>query len=505
MRVLFATAEAYPLAKTGGLADVSRALPIALARHGVDVRLLLPCYPSALAKIERPHTVAKLGPMLGIADATLIEGTFPETDLPVWLVNSPTLFQRDGNLYQDESGRDWSDNALRFAFLSHAGAKLAMQQTRVAWKPDVVHANDWHTGLLPLLLALETALKPSTVFTAHNMAFQGNFARETLPAIGVPQHCCDASAIEFYGQISFLKAGLRYGDRVTTVSPTYAKEILTPEFGCGLDGELRQRNTDFCGILNGIDDDLWNPATDSHLPQTYRASSIAGKKTCKAELQRELGLPMNPETPLVGFVSRLTQQKMVDIILSALPWIVEQGAQLVIDGEGDPAIEAALQEAQARYGNQVAVTIGYAEPLAHRLQAGSDILLAPARFEPCGLTQLYALRYGTLPIVRRTGGLADTVVDATALTMVDRTATGFVFEDANTTSLVSAIGRALALYREPLTWRRLQLNAMAQDFSWDTSAAKYISLYRELSGATPIAETANDADQTLETERLIAR
>lgn len=295
MRVLYATAEAYPLAKTGGLADVSRALPIALARHGVDVRLLLPCYPSALAQIEKPHTVAKLGSMLGIADATLIEGTFPETDLPVWLVNSATLFQRDGNLYQDESGRDWSDNALRFAFLAHAGAKLAMQQTRVAWKPDVVHANDWHTGLLPLLLSLETGPKPSTVFTAHNMAFQGNFARETLPAIGVPQHCYDTSAIEFYGQISFLKAGLRYGNRVTTVSPTYAKEILTPDFGCGMDGDLRQRNTDFCGILNGIDDELWNPATDIHLPQTYRASSIAGKRTCKAMLQRELGLPITPK------------------------------------------------------------------------------------------------------------------------------------------------------------------------------------------------------------------
>ena len=505
MKVLFAAAEAYPLAKTGGLADVSRALPMALARRGVDVRLLLPCYPSALAQIEQPHVVAKLDPMLGITDATLVSGTVPETDLPVWLVDSPALFQRDGGLYQDESGRDWPDNALRFAFLAHAGAKLATQQTRVDWKPDVVHANDWHTGLLPLLLSLETAPRPSTVFTAHNMAFQGNFSQEASSFLDVPEHCDACARAEFFGQISFLKAGLKYGDRVTTVSPTYAREILTPEFGCGMDGDLRQRGTDFCGILNGIDDDLWNPATDIHLPQTYSASSLSGKKACKIALQRELGLPVNPDVPLVGFVSRLTEQKMVDIILSALPWIVDQGVQLVIDGEGDAAIESALLEAQARHDDQVAATIGYDESLAHRLQAGSDMLLAPARFEPCGLTQLYAMRYGTPAIVRRTGGLADTVVDARARSIADRTATGFVFEDVSVTSLVAALERALAMYREPLTWRRLQLNAMVQDFSWDASAAEYISLYRELSDMPCIPVVDDDRHQIRNVERLMAR
>jgi len=507
VRVLFATAEAYPLAKTGGLADVSRALPMALARRGVDVRLLLPCYPRALAEIEEPQIVAKLDPMLGIADATLVAGTLPGADLPVWLVDSPMLFRRDGGPYQDESGRDWPDNALRFAFLAHAGAGLAMGQTRVGWKPDVVHANDWHTGLLPLLLSLEATPRPSTVFTAHNLAFQGNFGLETWPSIGVPEHYDVADAIEFYGQVSFLKAGLRCADRVTTVSPTYAKEILTPDFGCGMDGDLRRRGTDFCGILNGIDDDLWNPVTDNHLPQTYSASSLSGKKTCKLVLQHELGLPINPEIPLIGFVSRLTGQKMVDVILSAMPWIAARGAQLVIDGEGDPALEAGLLEAQAAYGGQLAVTIGYDEPLAHRLQAGSDILLAPARFEPCGLTQLYAMRYGALPVVRRTGGLADTVVDATIRSIADRTATGFVFERANVAGLVSALDRALTLFREPLTWRRLQLNAMAQDFSWDASAAKYIALYSEVSGMPwpQIAGAAYDAEQVLEMERLRAR
>jgi starch synthase len=482
MRVLFVTAEAYPLAKTGGLADVSRALPIALARQGIDVRLLLPGYPRAYTRIERPRIVAKLDPMLGIADATLVSGTFPDTDLPVWLIDSPTLFRRNGGLYQDRNGLDWPDNALRFAFLAHVGAQLAMGQTRIAWKPDIVHANDWHAGLLPLLLAQEKGSRPRSVFTTHNMAFQGNFPPAVLPSVGIPEDCFTSGAVEFYGQVSFLKAGLNFGDRVTTVSPTYAKEILTPDFGCGMDGILRARGDDFSGILNGIDDNLWDPATDPHLSQTYRAIDISGKRVCKAALQHELGLPANPDTPLIGFVSRLTQQKMADVILAALPWIAEQEAQIAVVGEGDPALEAAFGEAQALYSDAVAVNIGYDEPLAHRLQAGCDILLAPARFEPCGLTQLYALRYGTLPVVRRTGGLADTVVDANAETMSDRTATGFVFEDVGMAGLISAVGRALALYREPLTWRRLQLHAMAQDFSWNASAAQYASLYNEVSG-----------------------
>ena len=507
MRVLFVTAEAYPLAKTGGLADVSRALPIALARRGVDLRLLLPGYPRAYTRIEKPRIVAKLDPMLGIADATLVQGIFPDTDLPVWLVDSPTLFRRGGGLYQDETGRDWPDNALRFAFLAQVGAMLAMSQTRIDWKPDIVHANDWHAGLLPLLLAFEKAPKPRTVFTVHNMAFQGNFPLSTLPAIGVPENCFTGGSVEFYGQVSFLKAGLHYADRVTTVSPTYAKEILTPAFGCGMDGVLRDRVDNFSGILNGIDDTMWDPTIDVQLPQTYRASDISGKRACKAALQKELGLAVNPDAPLIGYISRITHQKMADVILSAIPWIAEQNAQLALVGEGDPALETQFAEAQERYGDRIAVTIGYDELLAHRLHAGCDILLAPARFEPCGLTQLYALRYGTLPVVRRTGGLADTVVDATHQTISDRTATGFIFDDTSLAGLLSATSRALTLYREPLTWRRLQLQAMAQDFSWDASAAKYISLYREASGASvaTLVEEKRGEPAAQETARQVAR
>jgi starch synthase len=304
--------------------------------------------------------------------------------------------------------------------------------------------------------------------------------------------------------VSFLKAGLNFADRVTTVSPTYAREILTPAFGCGMDGVLKARADSFTGILNGIDDALWDPAGDPNLPQTYRAIDISGKRVCKTTLQHELGLPVNPDIPLIGFVSRLTQQKMADVILDALPWIAEQEAQVALVGEGDPALEAAFREVQARHGEHVAVTIGYDEPLAHRLQAGCDLLLAPARFEPCGLTQLYALRYGTLPVVRRTGGLADTVVDATADTVAERTATGFVFEDAGIEGLTMAIDRALALYREPLTWRRLQLHAMAQDFSWNASAAKYADLYHAVSGV-PVTEAEAPVEKdSQKTARQIA-
>lgn len=490
MQVLFVTAEAQPLAKTGGLADVSRALPIALAHRGVDVRLLMPGYPGALAMLEKPRIECGLGSMLGIENARLVSGRLPDTDIPVWLIDAPPLFHRNGGLYQDQGGQDWADNAVRFAFLAHVGAALATGRTPVCWKPDVVHANDWHAGLLPLLLSLESAPKPSTVFTTHNMAFQGNFAPSVLPAIGIPDHCFSTGAVEFYGQLSFLKAALKHADRVTTVSPTYAKEILTPEFGCGLDGILRQRAGDFAGILNGIDNKLWDPAADRHLPQAYKADDLAGKKACKTAFQRELGLPPKPDTPLVGFVSRLAYQKMADTVLTILPWLVEQGAQFAVVGEGDPTLQAGFRDLQSRYPDALAVHIGYEEPLAHRLQAASDILLAPARFEPCGLTQLYALRYGTLPVVRRTGGLADTVTDTNARTIANRTATGFAFEDPSLTGLSAALGRALALYREPLTWRRLQRQAMEQDFSWDTSAAKYTELYSE---AIPTGDLSDGA------------
>jgi starch synthase len=506
MRVLFVTAEAYPLAKTGGLADVSRALPIALRSLGIDVRLLMPAYPRAYLRTENPRVVAKIEPAMGVSDATVIAGNFPDADLPVYLIDSPTLFRRNGGLYQDDDGKEWPDNALRFAFLAHVGRQIATGRAKIDWVPDLVHANDWHAGLLPLLLSLETGPRPSTVFTTHNMAFQGNFAASWLDQLEIPKEHFIATGLEFYDQISFLKAGLRYADKVTTVSPTYATEILTPAFGCGMEGVLQDRGEDFVGILNGIDDVLWNPAIDPSIPRTYRDSDISGKRTCKTVLQQELGLPVDPEKPVIAFVSRITHQKMADVILDALPWLAEQDAQFMVVGEGDPDMERALEQAQERFSRKVAVVIGYDEPLAHKLQAAADILLAPARFEPCGLTQLYALRYGTLPVVRRTGGLADTVVDATASSIADRSATGFVFEGATSENLIAAVARALALYREPLTWRRLQLQAMEQDFSWTSSATQYAALYSAASGL-PIDLGSSDLlteDITQETTRQTA-
>jgi len=506
MRVLFATAEAYPLAKTGGLADVSRALPLALRKLGLDVRLLMPAYPSAYLRIENPRIVAKIAPAMGVDDANLLEGIFPETDLPVYLIDSPSLFRRNGGLYQDEAGQDWPDNALRFAFLAHVGTEIAMGRLGQGWTPQVVHANDWHAGLLPLYLSLESGTRPSTIFTTHNMAFQGNFPPGWLSKLGIPDACFQAGGIEFYNQISYLKAGLRYADRVTTVSPTYAKEILTPDFGCGMDGVLRQRSEDFVGILNGIDDTLWNPAIDAMLPHNFHVSDIAGKRVCKSALQHELGLAVAPDIPLVGFVSRITHQKMADVILEVLPWLCAQEVQFVCIGEGDPAMEAGFAQLNERHSGKAAAIVGYDEPIAHRLQAAADILLAPARFEPCGLTQLYALKYGTLPIVRRTGGLADTVVDATASAIADRSATGFVFDEATPTDLKAALVRSLDLYREPLVWRRLQLQAMAQDFSWDASAVQYAALYSAASGV-PIdlgANAQSNAASDQETTRQAA-
>ena len=476
-RVLFVTSEAEPLAKSGGLADVSRALPIALKRQGIDVRILLPGYPGAIGQLANPRIETRLKPMLGVESAALISGLLPESDVPVWLVHAPSLFSRTGGLYQDDNGQDWIDNAVRFAFFARVATEIAAGRI-LDWKPDVVHANDWHTGLVPLLLAMEKGPKPATVFTIHNLAFQGNFPREVLPSIGIPERAFSDGDVEFYGQVSYLKAAIRYSDRVTTVSPTYASEVLSPELGCGLDGVLQARRQNFCGILNGIDNELWDPAMDVHLAHRYSRHDISGKRLCKAELQSTLGLEINPRIPLIGFVSRLAHQKMADVILEAAPGMVAAGAQFALVGEGDPILESSFEALRRQYPHNVAVHIGYEEVLAHQLQAGADILLAPARFEPCGLTQLYALRYGTVPVVRRTGGLADTVTD----TGPSDLATGFVFEDPTRDGLMGAIERALALYEEPLAWRRLQLKGMAEDFGWAASAGRYVALYHQAAG-----------------------
>ena len=491
MRVLFASAEIYPLAKTGGLADVSAALPKALAACGVDMQLLMPGYPNALESATNKSVQAEIMDFMGAGPMRLIAARMPDSGLPIWLVDCPSLFGRSGGIYLDENRRDWGDNARRFAVFSHVAAQLSLGLLLANWRADIVHINDWHGGLLPAILAGTAGQKPATVLTIHNLAFQGLFPAEIYPQLGLSCGSVIPDGLEFYGKISFLKAAISYSDRLTTVSPTYAREILTGEYGCGLEGLLQSRANDLVGIRNGADYGVWDAATDPYLAANFDFQNVTGKRACKAALQAELGLEADPEAPLVTFVSRITQQKMGDVIAAALPRIIDSGAQCALVGDGDRCIEEQFEAAARQYPGRIAVRIGYEEAIAHRLLAGGDILLQPARFEPCGLTQLYAMHYGTLPVVRNTGGLHDTVVDATECSILENNATGFMFEGADCTDMLCCIERALALYRQPLAWRRVQRTAMVQDFGWPNSARRYLELYCDLSPqATVIADTA---------------
>ena len=496
MRVLFVSSEIYPLAKTGGLADVSAALPKALSALGVEMQLLLPGYPKAIESAANKSVEAELADFMGAGPMRLISARTPDTSLPIWLVDCPLLFRRSGGPYQDENGQDWPDNALRFAVFDHVAARLSLGLISADWRADIVHANDWHAGLLPAILAGTSGQRPATIFTMHNLAFQGLFPADLYPQLGLTVDNLIPDGLEFYGNISFLKAGISYSDRLTTVSPTYAREILTSEYGCGLEGLLQRRAKDLVGILNGADYRIWDPATDTHFPANFNVQNIAGKSVCKMALQAELGLEVDSEAALVVFVSRITEQKMADVVAETLPSIIENGAQCALLGNGDRLLEERFKLAARHHPGRIALRIGYEEPLAHRFLAGGDILLHPARFEPCGLTQLYAMRYGTLPVVRNTGGLCDTVVDATDHSVRHGIATGFAFESANSADLLHCIERALALYRQPLAWRKMQRQAMAQDFGWSESARRYLALYRDL--APQPVEISEPADPILE-------
>ncbi len=491
MRVLFASAEAYPLAKTGGLGDVSGALPSVLADLGVDVQLILPAYPQALSAVADKSVAAELASRDGSGPIRLISARMPDNRLPVWLVDCPALYGRPGNPYRDEAGREWPDNAQRFATFCRVAAGLARGELVTGWRADVVHANDWHAGLLPIVLGTRQEERPATIFTIHNLAYQGLFPRSALPATELPGELFTPDGLEFYGQISFLKAGIRFSDHITTVSPSYAREIMTPDYGCGLDGLLRQRMSDVTGILNGVDYRVWNPSTDPHLPVNFASVDLSGKRLCKLELQRELALNVDSCTPLIVWLSRITDQKMADIVCHALHMILERDVQLALLGEGDPVLEAKFREAAQHYPSRLAVWIRYEEPLAHRLLAGADLLLYPSRFEPCGLTPLYAMRYGTLPIVRHVGGLSDTVVDATEWTIRGGSATGFAFRDASTVSMLDCLDRAIALHTRQAGWRKMQRRAMSREFGWGDSARRYLAIYRKLAPNAAVSEIEN--------------
>jgi starch synthase len=497
MRVLFASSEIYPLAKTGGLADVAASLPLALAELGVEISLLMPGYPQAIASATKKSVVVEIPDLAGAGMTRLIAARVPDTDLPLWLVDCPTLFDRPGGLYQDERGLDWPDNAQRFALFSRVAALLSAGDLVPEWRADLVHANDWHTGLVPAYLEARPDKGPATLFTIHNLAYQGQFSGSVFPGLELPAEIFTADGIEFYGGVSFLKAGIRYCDQLTTVSPSYAQEIMTPEFGCGLDGLLRRRASQICGILNGVDYRLWNPTRDPHLPATFTRRDLSGKRRCKEALQAELGLAIEPDAPLIAYVSRITDQKMADTVLDAMPSILDRGARFALLGQGDPALEGRFRDAAQRYPGKLAVRIGHEEPLEHRLHAGADLLLHPSRFEPCGLAPLYAMRYGTLPIVRNVGGLADTVTDANENTLRLGTATGFAFREPTAPAMLACIDRAIALYGQPVAWRKMQYEAMDQDFGWDSSARDYLALYRKLAPAAGSLDLAEPVDTRL--------
>jgi starch synthase len=477
MRVLHVAAEVFPLVKTGGLADVVGALPRALMAAGADVRLLLPGLPPIVDAVLHQRSVCDIGPMFGALRIKVRAGVLPFSHVPVYVIDSPYLYRRGGGPYEDAKGIEWSDNLQRFALLGWVAAHLAAGDIDVGWTPQLVHAHDWHAALACAYMAAHPGTTAPSIFTVHNLAYQGLFAPGDFSQLGLPSSIWASHGIEYHGRISFMKAGLKYARRITTVSPTYAAEIATHEFGCGLDGVIRSRAGEVSGILNGVDRDVWNPATDSALVRGYSALDLQGKARCRDALRAEFGLESNPDAPLFGVVSRLSGQKGLDLVLAALPALLRMGGQLLLQGSGDAALEAAFSAAAKAHPGQVAVRIGYDEAVAHRVIAGADALLVPSRFEPCGLTQLYALRYGSVPIVRRVGGLADTVVDANAQALEADRATGYTFDAATPAALEAALQRAVLAFRAPAVWRQLMLRGMAQDFSWGEAARKYVSMY----------------------------
>ena len=486
LRVLHVGAEIFPLLKTGGLADVLGALPTALVKAGADARVLLPAFPALLAALKDAREVAKVQPPWGGAPATLLAGRFAATGtLPIVLLQHEALYDRAGNPYADASGAAYADNHRRFALLGLAAARLA-EGLDPDWLPQVVHGHDWHAGLVPAYLHYAHAAgatQARSVFTIHNLAYQGQFPSSVFGELGLPAEAFTMHGVEFHGQVCFMKAALHYAGRITTVSPNYAREIQGSELGCGLDGLLRERGAVVSGILNGVDETVWDPATDAAIARHYSADKMTGKAACKAALQRECGIDVQTAEPLFTVVGRLTEQKGLHLVAQAMTAIVERGAQLVVLGSGDAALEAAFAMAAKKHPRHIALRQGYDEALSHRIFAASDVTLVPSRFEPCGLTQLYALKYGSLPLVRRTGGLADTVVDCTLEDLADERATGFVFERFDADELTRALRRAFALWSRPREWRGVRGRAMAQRFGWDTAAASYIALYKNLLSA----------------------
>ncbi len=475
-KILFVTSEAHPLIKTGGLADVSGSLPKALVELGEDVRIIMPNY-KAIKTTEEVRYISTV--YVNNYAVNILETRLPGTNVIVWLVDSPEFFNFPGNPYVDEHGKPWANSAERFALFCRVTVEVAMNRSWLDWKPDIVHSNDWQSGLVPALLSLEYS-RPATVFTIHNMAYQGLFPSTTYLSLNLPGQLWNPNGIEFHDMLSFLKGGLIYSDRITTVSPTYAKEIQTADFGYGLEGLLTHRKDFLSGITNGIDTEYWNPETDINISQTFSHLTLNKKQLNKTALQERLSLPVDKNIPVFGLISRLVEQKGIDLILECLPEMLTHPLQFVLLGSGNKGFEQRLHNFAESHPDKISITISYDETLAHLIEAGADIFLMPSRFEPCGLNQIYSQRYGTIPIVRKTGGLADTVVDTLPETLNSNTATGLVFNEASAGALMEAIKRSLILYSHPKTWKQLQTNGMQKDYSWSKSAKQYMTLYSHL-------------------------
>lgn len=484
MKILFACSELYPLIKTGGLADVAYNLPLALSRLGHQVRIVLPAYRSLLNELGHLRAVVAFSTRIDGYRLSLLKINLENTAIPVYLIDCPELFDRSGGPYGEDREHGWPDNAKRFALFCRMVTLIAMDQADQSWQPDIVHCNDWHTGLVPLLLATAKP-RPRTLFTIHNLAYQGLFDEEEFKALKLPEmvdgkRLWDYRAVEFYGQMSFMKAAIVFSDAVNTVSAGYAREVLTEQFGCGLEGILQSIGPRFSGIANGIDNRLWDPGNDQLIDTVYGTSSLHRKFFNKLALQEAFFHARNSERLVLGVVSRLTPQKGFDLLLEALPLIMQMPVDILLLGSGDQKLEKAFKQAALKYPSRIGVKLGYDEKIAHLVIAGADALLIPSRYEPCGLTQMYAQRYGTIPVAQGVGGLADTIIDIPPFSEDIADATGVLFWQYSSSALVEALQRLEFVYSNRLLWRDLQRAGMCEDFSWESSAKEYAQLYKSL-------------------------
>lgn len=475
-KILFVASEVHPLIKTGGLADVAGALPPALKQLHNTVRIILPAYQDILESGIKTKSLSQLYIPGTPGKVELLEALLPQSRVKIILVQYEPAYGRHGNPYMAPDGSPWEDNAERFTLLCRVATAVALDQADLNWQPDIVHCNDWQSGLVPALLSMHPS-RPGTVFTIHNIAYQGLYPRQTFVSLGLDEQFWQPHGLEFHNQLSFIKGGLVYADQITTVSPRYAEEIQTHEFGYGLEGLLKHRKDSLSGIVNGIDQSVWDPQQDSLIEHYYKSDELKPKTLNKRALQEIYGLPTDEKKFLLGFIGRLVDQKGIDLICEIAPKLLVYPIQLVILGSGQAQYESQLQQLAEKFPHAMGVRIGYDESLAHKIEAGADAFLMPSRFEPCGLNQLYSLRYGTVPIVNNVGGLHDTVCDKTSS---GKTKTGFVFDNSGATGLLKTIIEALDVFRQPQQWQTIMRSAMKQNYSWEASAKQYHLLYKQI-------------------------